>query len=68
MDISKAKKERFMQLNSLDEMRGVVMHHTEVVQNQRMRWHDKFIKDNKFQLGDWALLYDLRYQNNARKL
>ena len=52
MDISEAQRERIMQLNALDEIRRAALHHIEVVQNQIIIWHDKFIKDKKFQLGD----------------
>eukprot|EP00253_Pinus_taeda_P003467 PITA_03467 len=37
--------------------------HTEVVQVQRKIWHDKNIKEIKFQEGDMALLYDSRYKD-----
>lgn len=35
------QKVRVMQLKSLDEIRREALHHTEVVQNQRMGWHDE---------------------------
>ena len=39
-----------------------------LIQNQRNKWHDKFIKQNKFNIGDWALLFDSRYKNFKGKL
>lgn len=33
-----------------------------------MKYHDKYIKDKTFKLGDWTLLYDSRYKDNLRKL
>ena len=29
-----------------------------LIQNQWKKWHDKFIKQNQFNTGDWALLFD----------
>ena len=61
LDLSHAQKERLLQLNGLDEHRMQALLHTEVVQLQRKIWHDKNIKEKQFQEGDWALLYDSRY-------
>jgi hypothetical protein len=41
---------------------------TILVQNQRSKWHDKFIKKKHFQLGDWALLFDSRFKIFKGKL
>ena len=56
------------QLNGLDEFRIQALLHTEVIQLQRNIWHDKNIKEKKFQEGDWALLYDSRYKDFKGKL
>ncbi|XP_057865393.1 uncharacterized protein LOC131073047 [Cryptomeria japonica] len=68
MTLSIAQKERIMQLNALDELRKFSLQHTEYVQNQRMKWHDHYIKDKSFKSGDWDLLYDSRYKDNLVKL
>ena len=47
-----------MHLNSLDEMHKATLKHIELVQKQRKQWHDSHIIYTKFQVGDWALLYD----------
>ena len=39
-----------------------------LIQNQRNKWHDKFIKQKQFNIGDWALLFDSRYTNFKGKL
>ena len=39
-----------------------------LIQNQRKKWHDKFIKQKQFNTGDWALLFDSRYKNFKGKL
>lgn len=57
-----------MQLNSFDELRKMVVQHTELIKNQRAEWHDKYIKERKFKIGDWALLYDSRYKDTMGKM
>ena len=52
----------------MDEQSLQALLHTEVVQLQRMIWHDKNIKEKQFQEGDWALLYDSRYKGFKGKL
>ena len=39
-----------------------------MIQQQRSRWHDRNIKQNHFQKGNWALLYDSRFENFQGKL
>jgi hypothetical protein len=52
------RRKRALQLNELDEIRKDAIQRTILVQNQRSKWHDKFIKKKHFQPGDWALLFD----------
>lgn len=47
----------------LDEFQRDVVQHNILVQQQRKKWHDKFIKKKQFQTGDWVLLYDSRFKN-----
>ena len=68
LDLSHAQRERLLHLNGLDEQRLQALLHTEVVQLQRKILHEKYIKENKFQEGDWALLYDSRYKDFKCKL
>ena len=68
MDLEEAQKQHIMQINELDELRQDALQCTMLVQNQRKKWHDKFIKKKKFQTGDWALLFDSRYKNFKGKL
>ena len=44
LDLSEAQKQRVLQLNELDEVRQNAMQHTILVQEQRTKWHDKFIR------------------------
>lgn len=68
LDVTKAQQERLAQLNGLDEFRMQALLHTEVVQVQRKVWHDKNIKDNVFEEGDCALLYDSKFNDFKGKL
>ena len=46
----------------LDEIRQDSLQGTMIIQNQRKTWHDKFIQQNQFNTGYWALLFDSRYK------
>ena len=48
LDLTEAKKHRLEQINELDEIRQDVVQKTSLVQQQRARWHDKYIKEKKF--------------------
>ena len=48
MDLSEAQQQRLNQINELDEMWQDVIQQTNLVQQQRARWHDKFIKKKQF--------------------
>jgi len=52
MDLSEAQKHRMEQLNELDEIRQEAILRTDLVQYQRAKWHDKYIKEKKFQERD----------------
>jgi hypothetical protein len=68
LDLSEAQKQRVMQLNELGEMRQDALQRTILVQSQRNKWHDKYIKKKHFQPGDWALLFDSKYKTFKGKL
>ncbi|XP_057837195.1 uncharacterized protein LOC131047341 [Cryptomeria japonica] len=51
-----------------NEIRKFALQQTETIQNQRMKWHNKYIKDKAFNPRDWSLLYDSRYKDNLGKL
>jgi hypothetical protein len=55
-------------LNELDEIRQDSIQWTILVQNQRSKWHDNFIKKKHFQPGDWDLLFDSRFKTFKGKL
>eukprot|EP00253_Pinus_taeda_P011043 PITA_11043 len=59
---------RLQQLQELDEKRLDAIHQTTMIQQQRTKWHDKTIKQKQFQKGNWALLYDSRFENFQGKL
>jgi hypothetical protein len=68
MDLNEAQKQRLLQLNKLDEIRQDALQRTTLIQEQRTKWHDKYIKKNSFHPGDWALLYDSKFKNFKGKL
>ena len=68
MDVDEAQKQQVLQINELDEIRHDALQIKFLIQNQRNKWHDKFIKKNKFNTGDWALLFDSRYKYLKEKL
>ena len=63
MDLSKAQKHRMEQLNELDEIRQEAILRIDLVQHQRAKWHDRYIKEKKFQEGDWELLFDSKFKD-----
>lgn len=56
-----------MELNQLDEIRQKEVQHTSHVQQQRIKWHDQFIKNKTFNKGDWALLFDSKFKDFKAK-
>jgi hypothetical protein len=57
-----------LHLNELDEIRQDALQRTILIQEQRTIWNDKYINNKSFQPGDWALLYDNRFNNFKSKL
>eukprot|EP00253_Pinus_taeda_P013132 PITA_13132 len=68
LDLSKAHINRLHQINELDEIRLTTLQHTALIQQQRAKWHHALIKKKIFHEGDWALLYDSRFQDFLGKL
>ena len=48
MDLDKVQKQRILQINELDEIRQDALQRTMLIQNQREKWNDKFMKQKKF--------------------
>jgi len=68
LNLTDAQTARLQQLQELDEKRLDAIHQTTMIQQQKIRWHDKTIKQKQFQKGNWALLYDSRFENFQGKL
>ena len=68
LDLTGAQNARLQQLQELDEKRLDAIHQTAMIQQQRTSWHDKIIKHKQFQKGNWALLYDSKFENFQGKL
>eukprot|EP00253_Pinus_taeda_P002929 PITA_02929 len=67
MNLSEAQKHKMEQLNDLDEIRQDAILRTDLVQHQRAKWHGRYIKERKFQEGDWALLFDSKFKDFKEK-
>eukprot|EP00253_Pinus_taeda_P008877 PITA_08877 len=68
LDLNEAQINRLRQINELDEIRLSALQNTTLIQQQRAKWHDALIKKKVFHEGDWALLYDSRFQDFPGKL
>eukprot|EP00253_Pinus_taeda_P012550 PITA_12550 len=68
LDLNEAQINRLQQINELDEIWLSTLQHTASIQKQRARWHDALIKNKVFREGDWALLYNSRFQDFPGKL
>ena len=68
LDLTKAQIKRLQQINELYEARLLALQRTTIIQQQRSKWHDNLIKKKTLQEGDWALLYDSRFQDFPGKL
>ena len=55
------------QLNEMDEIRKDFIQKSSLVQQQISKWHEKYIKEIKFQIGDWALLFDSKFKDFQEK-
>jgi hypothetical protein len=52
----------------LDEIKQDSIQRTILVQNQRSKWHNKFIKKKHFQPSDWAMLFESLFKKFKGKL
>eukprot|EP00253_Pinus_taeda_P025276 PITA_25276 len=68
LDLNEAQINRLRQFNELDEIRLSALQNTTLIQEQRAKCHDALIKKKFFREGDWALLYDSRFQDFPGKL
>ena len=68
MNLDEAQQQRLLQLNELDKIRQEALQRTTLIQEQRTKWHDHYLKKKKIQQGDWALLYDSWFKNFKGKL
>eukprot|EP00253_Pinus_taeda_P004538 PITA_04538 len=48
IDLDEAQQQRILQLNGLDEIRKDSFQHTHLIQQQQVKWHDRYIKKKKF--------------------
>ena len=63
MNLQEAQRQTILHLNELDEIRQDAFQHTDLVQHQRVKSHDRYIKKKQFKIGDSALLFDSKFKN-----
>ena len=68
LDLNEAEINRLQQINELDEIRLSSLQKATLIQQQREKWHNALIKNKIFHEGDWALLYNSRFQDFPGKL
>ena len=68
LDLYIAKKERVQQLNAVDDYKKHALFRIEVVQQQKKKWYDRFIKSKYFKEGDWDPLYHYRFKQFKGKM
>ncbi|GKB69685.1 hypothetical protein Tco_0931097 [Tanacetum coccineum] len=69
MDLAKARANRFLQINELDELRLDSFESYISYKERTKRWHDKRIKTpTKYEKGDKLLLFNSRLRLFLRKL
>jgi hypothetical protein len=68
MNILDAQQQRIVQLNQLYEIRHDAIQQTALVQQQRKRWHDEFIRKEQFKPSDWDILFYSKFKNFKGKL
>jgi hypothetical protein len=64
---SGAVEERLSQFLQLEEDRFVAGFHQQVQKAREKAWHDRHIKQKKFQVGDLVLLYDNKFMQHPGK-
>lgn len=60
-------EERMSQLLVLEEDMFIAGFHQQVQKEREKAWHYRHIKKNKFQVGDFVLLYDNKFVKFPRK-
>ncbi|XP_035832018.1 uncharacterized protein LOC118481040, partial [Helianthus annuus] len=59
LDLENAGKNRFCQINELDELRNYAYSNSEIYKERMKNLHDKYIKSNEFRVGDQNLFNKL---------
>jgi hypothetical protein len=68
LNLDEAQKQQYLQLNELDEIRQDAIQRTMLVQKQRSKLRDKFIKKKHFQPHDGTLLFNSQFKTFKGKL
>ena len=68
IELPTTQREHLLHLNSLDEMCKATLECIVIIQKKRKQWHHSHISNKQFQVGDWALLYDSKFEDMPSKL
>ena len=66
LDVTETQRNRLNPWNELEEKCIAAVDQTTLIQQQRSKWHDRFIKKRVFCEGEWALLYDSRFKRDFK--
>ncbi|XP_016511782.2 uncharacterized protein LOC107828907 [Nicotiana tabacum] len=67
-ELFSAGKNRFFQVNKLEELRLVAYENARIFKEKTKIWHDNLIRQKSFQVGDQVLLYNSRLRLFPGKL
>ncbi|XP_019264316.1 PREDICTED: uncharacterized protein LOC109241943 [Nicotiana attenuata] len=67
-DLTSAGKNRFFQVNELEELRLEAYENARIFKEKTKIWHDKLIRQKSFKIGDKVLLYNSRLRLFPGKL
>jgi hypothetical protein len=66
MNLYEAQQQILLQVNETYEIRKEALQRTTLIQEQRTKWHDKYLKKKNFQLGPYEI--DTVYDNGSIKI
>lgn len=67
-DLTTAGKNRFLQVDELDELRMEAYENAKIYKEKTKKWHDNLIRPKNFKIGDQVLLYNSRLRLFPGKL
>ncbi|XP_021719179.1 uncharacterized protein LOC110686877 [Chenopodium quinoa] len=68
MDLSLAGEKRLLKLNELEELRDDAYERSRLYKKMTKKWHDQYIRNKSFKVGDKVLLFNSRLRLFSGKL